>query len=352
MTKRSIASRLEAGFGQRGWLNAVFFPLSLLYGGVVLVRRWLYHSGPWRSIPHPGVPVIVIGNIYVGGTGKTPLIISLANRLKAQGFKPGVISRGYCPKQSQRTNNKKPTESKIISHDDSASEVGDEPLLILQETDLLVAIGPNRRDSAALLIKQGCDILLSDDGLQHYALKRDIEIAVIDAQRGHGNGWLLPAGPLREPVRRLKTVDWVVYHGGNLPDSSFKLAPSRSVLLNEQKTERKLEAWRGKTVHAVAGIGHPERFFDLLKSYGVVVIPHSFPDHHAYAQHELEFKDNFSLMMTAKDAVKCQQFELADAWVINVALEADESFFSQFDQLVAQCNIGPRNKAEPTRMVS
>ena len=342
MLIQKLVRRLEAGFGQRSGLNALFYPLSLLYGAVTALRRLIYRCiGQLDPERHKrlGAPVIVIGNVYVGGTGKTPLIMALACRMREQGFRPGIISRGYVPGKAKHHGE---IPARLIDPHDPAEQVGDEPRLISQATGLPVAVGRNRYSCARLLVDAGCDVLLSDDGLQHYALPRDLEIAVVDARRGHGNGWLLPAGPLREPLRRLKTVDWVVYQDGKDPANCFELIPTRCRALDGRSGERPLTDLRPTEVHAVAGIGHPERFFAMLRRHGLTVQAHPFDDHHHYIAADLDFGDDLPVLMTAKDAVKCVPFASPKIWVVEVALKADNAFFSAFDQLLVRAALRPR----------
>lgn len=264
--------------------------------------------------------------------------MAMVTHLQERGFKPGVISRGYFPDQPKEVT---PSSARLLSLHDSVDEVGDEPRLIALQTGAPIAVGRNRRASAQLLIDAGCDIVLSDDGLQHYALPRDLEIVVVDAQRGHGNGWLLPAGPLREPLRRLKTVDWVVYQGGSQPENSFVLAPTHCRSLGASSAKTPFSSWRGREVHAVAGIGHPDRFFNMLREHGLTVHAHPFPDHHRYELNDLNFGDELPVLMTPKDAVKCRSFEQLHLWVVEVEFKAHSSFYAHFDQLLDQKSIAP-----------
>jgi tetraacyldisaccharide 4'-kinase len=246
----------------------------------------------------------MVGNISLGGTGKSPLVIGIVQHLKDLGLKPGVVSRGY-----GANSNHYPVEVTITS---SGSEVGDEPLMICKRTGVPVFVDPDRVRAVKELISQHeCDVVVSDDGLQHYTLGRDIEIAVIDGVRGLGNGFCLPAGPLREPPSRLEEVDLVVINGedsvlriGSTANSStMQLKPVRLVSMTSGRGEP-ADSLAGKTVHAVVGISHPERFFDTLKSLGISIIPHEFPDHHAFTRDDVNFDDNIPVIMTEKDAVK------------------------------------------------
>ena len=314
------------------WL---MLPLSLGYCAVSTIRRWLYQHHYLR-VRASSVPLIVVGNIAIGGTGKTPLIIALCGILKQKGFKVGVVSRGYGASISGLHD---------VSETDKASHAGDEPLLIRQRTGCPVIICANRPAAVeAIVEKYGCNLVLSDDGLQHYAMQRDLEIAVVDATRMHGNGFCLPAGPLREPVSRLQSVDMVVYNidsselGQHRPE--FGLYPAPAIKLFDG-SNMLLEEFTGQRVHAVAGIGNPQRFFSLLRRTGVSVIEHAFDDHHHYQSADLDFGDELPVLMTEKDAVKCREFAKANWWSINVEASVNEQFTEQLFALLQRLNITP-----------
>ena len=272
-----------------------------------MLRRQLYRIGILRQHSLP-VPVVVIGNISVGGTGKTPLIIALSQLLSRQGYKVGIISRGYGGSVNG---------VHTVSVDDEATVCGDEPLLIKMRTGLPVVIGSDRVAAAQhLLDHHDCDVLLSDDGMQHYRMQRDIEIAVVDSARMHGNGFCIPAGPLREPESRLRQVDMVVFHGDSTRPYHFMLEIDQCKQL-ASGIEKPLTAFEGTKVHAVAGIGHPQRFFSQLKAQGMEIIEHPFPDHHVYTAMDFNFDDDLAVLMTEKDAVKCVGLELDNAWSVS-----------------------------------
>jgi tetraacyldisaccharide 4'-kinase len=290
-------------------------PLSALYGLVSRLRRTAYARG-WCRSAHPGVPVIVIGNLTVGGTGKTPLVMWLAAALREAGQHPGVVLRGYGGQVR---------DARLVTSDDHAGQVGDEAVLIFQRAAVPVAVGAHRVAAAQLLARQGCTVVLSDDGLQHLALRRDLAIVVVDGERGFGNGALLPAGPLRESPAVLDAADLVVVQGADLHQVAsghaplgMELVPAalRSLLTGR---EERLDSLRGATVHAVAGIGNPERFFDLLRRLGARPIEHAFGDHHPYVPGELEFGDAQRIVMTEKDAVRCQAFANERMWCVPVS---------------------------------
>ena len=314
----------------RQWLESAWYsgraplllrPLSALYRLALALRALLYRSGILAS-GHPGVPVIVVGNLTVGGTGKTPLVQWMARQLGLQGWKVGIISRGHGGANARRRG-----AARLVQPDDDAAEVGDEPLLLARETQVPVAIGVRRLEAAHLLAAQGCQLLLADDGLQHLALERDVEIAVVDGARPFGNGALLPAGPLREPASRLAHVDAVVIHGdpakvpnpGAAPTFHMRLQAEQMVSLVRGKVMAP-QAWQGQRVHAVAGTGNPQRFFATLRELGILPVEHAFPDHHRYQAADLAFGDALEIVMTAKDAVKCAAFATEGMWFLRVAV--------------------------------
>jgi tetraacyldisaccharide 4'-kinase len=288
---------------------AVLRPLASLYGsiaGQVARRRKA------RAVQLP-VPVIVVGNITVGGTGKTPFVLWLVELLRRRGWNPGVVSRGY--------GGYAPSYPLRVSATTDPAWAGDEPALIARRLDVPVAVAPDRVAAARLLLEAGeADILVTDDGLQHYRLARDIEICVIDGSRGLGNGSLLPAGPLREPPQRLQQVDLVVVNGGgwrapglNAIDMRLQTVEAVSLANGER---RPLSSFAGSRVHAVAGIGNPQRFFDSLRAAGIEAIPHPFADHHDYTDMDLAFDGAEPVLMTEKDAVKCGELAQPRMWYV------------------------------------
>ncbi len=318
----------------QGWLNRRWYdpqrracaglrPLEWLYGTVVAARRA-------RRAPSPlGVPVIVVGNLTVGGTGKTPLTVWLADQLGRRGLAVGLISRGYGRRDSH---------VRLLDQDSSWREVGDEPLILRRRTGCLTAVGRDRVAAARAVLARGARVIVSDDGLQHLPLARDVSIVVADGARGFGNGRLLPAGPLREPLQRLERVDALVINGeaehpslqaaaAHFPRTVLRmdLLPGPAVALDSGE-RRALEAFRGATVHAVAGIGHPERFFRDLRARGLEVREHPFADHHPLTAGELDFGDDLPVLMTEKDAVKCPHLAGRRAWFVPV-----EAAFSEAD---------------------
>jgi tetraacyldisaccharide 4'-kinase len=328
------------------WYGAVpprfLQPLSLIFGWIIAARRWAYRRGLFSSF-HPGVPVIVVGNISVGGTGKTPLVLWLVQQLQAEGLRAGVASRGHGARHLQRS-------PRLVSASDSASEIGDETLLLARRAECPVCVGVDRAAAAGALVAQGCQVIVADDGLQHYALRRDLEIAVIDAARGLGNGALLPAGPLREAPRRLAEVDAVVLNGElsrPLPPAvaaaekflSATLQPRQFVRLDTGEGAS-LPAWRGRAVHAVAGIGNPGRFFETLRSLGLVVVEHAFADHHRFEPADLSFGDDRYIVMTEKDAVKCEAFASDRMWYLSAAIHFEQDGAAHLMEQVRACLAG------------
>jgi tetraacyldisaccharide 4'-kinase len=303
---------------RRGAIAWLLWPASLVFLVVVLARRLLY----WlRLLPsrHPGIPVIVVGNVTVGGSGKTPLVLWIAEFLKAKGWSPAIVSRGY--KGSSET----PRAATLASE---PAEVGDEPVVLARRSGCPVWVGADRLAVIAALraANPGANVVILDDGLQHYRLRRDLEIAVLDG-RGTGNGFLLPAGPLREPAWRLRTVDAVVANGlSRMGDFSMVLVGDTLHRMTDARDRRPLKAFAGQTVHAVAGIGDPKRFFLQLGAAGIKVAPHPFPDHHAFRPRDLEFGDGLPVLMTEKDAVKLRHAAQPDWWVLPVTARLDAAF--------------------------
>ena len=319
---------------RRGPTALLLWPLSLLFGIVVALRLLLYKIRIFKS-GHPGIPVIVVGNLTVGGSGKTPLVIWIAEFLKSKGWSPAIISRGYGVKVET------PRAATVASE---ASEVGDEPIVLARRSGCPVWIGPDRVQVAAVLRAAHPDVnvLVLDDGLQHYRLRRDIEIAVVDA-RGLGNGFMLPAGPLREPRLRLRTVNAVVAHGGSpAKDFSMSLVGEEVHRMTDARERRSLKAFAGQKVHGAAGIGDPNRFFVHLGRAGVKVIPHPFPDHHPFTARDLDFGDGLPVILTEKDAVKLRSAARPEWWVLPVSARLDPGFGAWLVRKLDECR---RSKA-------
>lgn len=323
-----MSAIVRAWYQRYSW-SVLLWPLSLVYRVIVSMRRWAFQSGLLNCHKLP-VPVIVVGNITVGGTGKTPLVIFLLQWLKGQGYKPGVISRGYKGQAS--------SWPQRVEASSDPTLVGDEPVLIAQQSHCPVVVGPNRVEAGQLLLADfDCDIIIADDGLQHYRLARDIEIAVIDGERQLGNRLCLPAGPLRESVARLQSVDLVISNGAASRYASYCMQAQLNPPVNlvDRDVACDWSALRRSPVHAVCAIGHPERFFQQLRALGLRIIPHAFPDHHIYTA------DDFSalsgpVIMTEKDAIKCRSFVQTDFWSVGLSLAVDHNFLTRLRAQISQ----------------
>ena len=325
--------KLLDGWAHPGWLNYALLPVSAVYAGLVRFRTLLYRSGVLR-IRKLEAKVIVVGALAAGGTGKTPLVIALGNRLKRTGYKPGVILRGYRAGARHFP--------RAVCRTSTVREVGDEACLISESTGLPVVIGPNRYDSGRMLIAEhGCNIILSDDGFQHLALHRDLDIVVLDSSMPFGNGWCLPSGPLREPVPGLKRADLVVQNARQQRDESaagrfgmsMELGPARNL---GNGSRAPLGNFLGMPVHAVAAVGNPERFFAQLEESGLQIIRHPFPDHHFFRAADLAFDNSYPVLMTEKDGVKCRT--LPDAgrfWAVEAMAVPDAAFDERVDRFLA-----------------
>lgn len=319
--------------------------LAGAYGRVVALRRRLFEKNVLKR-HRVGVPVIVVGNISVGGTGKTPLTIALVQRLHEAGYTPGVASRGY-----GRANADEPL---WVDRNTPPEQGGDEPVLIALRTSAKVRVDRDRVAAARALIEAGCDVVVCDDGLQHYRLQRDVEIEVIDGNRRYGNGRLLPAGPLREPVERGASCDFRVVNLGTVEgaggQAGFGEWPMRLQADSAQPLRggrgMPLSAFAGRRVHAVAGIGHPQRFFDTLRGHGIAVVPHAFADHHRYVAGDFAFGSELPVLMTEKDAVKCLAFASDWHYSVPVSAQLPEAFWAALLDKVAQAGAASAGGAK------
>jgi tetraacyldisaccharide 4'-kinase len=340
-------------YSKNPWIF-VLLPLSYIYLSAFKIHKLLYALNIKKIFKSP-VPVIGIGNITVGGTGKTPFTIELAKLLLHAGYKPGIISRGYKGRAKEFP---KPVTAKS-----DPDLVGDEPVLIAQRTNCPVVVAPKRSEAVMMLLRDyECDVILADDGLQHHALNKDMEIILIDAKRQYGNGFCLPAGPLREPISRLSSATFLVASGSSAKQddtrssvasgSSAKQDDTRSSVANGSSAKQgyttflKLDKiynlknhhlnftpsyYQNKTIHAISGIGHPEQFFESLRNLGLNIIEHSFPDHHRFQKKEFMFcKNDDIVIMTEKDAVKCHHFATDNYWVLSVNAVISEPFIRDF----------------------
>ena len=316
------------------WIHRVWYegassyrlllPFSGLFWLLITLRRYLYGMGILGSRRAPA-PVVVVGNITAGGTGKTPVTIWLARELQARGFRPGIVSRGYGGSKSG--------SSMRVDHASDPDVVGDEPVLLAIRTGCPVVVDANRVRAAQMLVEDGVDLIIADDGLQHYRLERTYEICVIDGARGLGNRHLLPAGPLRETIDRLNEVDQVLVNGSLRGDREalsvveqnaieFDLVAVEASRL-DGSLSRPIAGFAGTTVHAVAGIGNPQRFFDMLRSHDIQVIEHAYPDHARLKRKDLDFRDEFDILVTEKDAVKLNKVASDKLWKVPVELQID-----------------------------
>ncbi|MGC3871976.1 tetraacyldisaccharide 4'-kinase [Halomonas sp. GXIMD04776] len=312
---------VDAWYRGAGWLK-VLIPLEWLYKSIVVRRRRAYMSGRKRAQRLP-VPVIVVGNITLGGTGKSPLVAWLGRWLSEQGRRPGIVSRGY--------GGKAPHYPFQVGVEASVDQSGDEPLMLAQQTGLPVVVDPDRPRGAWALVEAGCDIVIADDGLQHLALGRDLELVVVDGQRGFGNARCLPAGPLREPLSRLGEVDAVIVNGEpakTLPQPGYRmqLRPMHWRHLMDGVCYPIEKPPFSSSVHALAGIGHPSRFFTTLETLGLDIEKHPLADHHHFSAGDLRFDDELPVVMTAKDAVKCRPFAHRNCWVLDVEAHPESAF--------------------------
>jgi tetraacyldisaccharide 4'-kinase len=322
----TLADRLAVDWysPRHSLLTASLWPVSLLFGAAVAFRRALYRGGVLRSVRLP-VPVVVVGNITVGGSGKTPLVAALARALARRGFSPGIVSRGY----GRDRDDGAPI---LVAPDDDPARVGDEPLLLARD-GYPVVVARNRVDAGRALLARhpACDVILADDGLQHYRLARSVEIAVVDATRALGNGSLLPAGPLREPASRLDEVDAVVAlivaesGAPAVRPGAFKmtLVAGNFRRVDDPRITAPASSFVGGSVHAVAGIGNPVRFFGELDAMGITATRHPFPDHHRFVAADVAIKGAHAILMTEKDAVKCERFADERCWCLPVEARVD-----------------------------
>lgn len=312
-------------------------PLAWAYAAVIRARRGAYERG-LLAAHTVGRPVVVVGNLTVGGTGKTPLVVWLAAQLGARGLRVGIVSRGY---------GRRSRGPRRVRTDSRWEEVGDEPLLLKRRTGCAVAVAEDRVAAARLVVAEGVDLVLSDDGLQHLRLARDFEILVLDGARGLGRGRLLPAGPLREPASRALQADFIVVNGSpaamprlaSLRSYPGRIAPMQLVLgaarrLDGAGEPSPLASFAGTPVHAVAAIGHPARFFESLAARGLHLIEHAFADHHPFSRTEIDFPDDFPILMTEKDAMRCAAFATPRMWYVPVDAQLERADATQLIESV------------------
>ena len=304
-------------------MSYLLIPLSGIFLLLVQFRFWLYKVG-FFDIYKTKIPVIVVGNITIGGTGKTPLVIAIVKYFESQGKSVGVVSRGYKGDYVQ--------EVLEVTRATEPQECGDEPALIVQSTNAKVAVARKRSEAVKYLaINEKVDVIISDDGLQHYAMGRDVEIAVIDGVNRFGNGFLLPVGPLREPVKRLKSVDIIINNGASF-DGELSCEIKAESFVNIATEEfQPLDYFKDKECYAVAGIGNPSKFFKLLDDLGVRSINKPFVDHHNFVAEDFTFAKDYPVIMTSKDCVKCKHFATDQMWYLSVQAELSSDFYQQLE---------------------
>jgi tetraacyldisaccharide 4'-kinase len=340
---RKTLAALADHWYSRNPLSTALRPLSWLYRLLIAARRGCYSLG-LRQITRLKAPVIVVGNVTVGGTGKTPFVIWLADTLAREGYAPGIVARGYRGRARHWPQQVRPDADPIM--------VGDEALVLARRCACPVAVGPDRVAAAeALLRYHRCDIIISDDGLQHYALGRDIEIVMIDGVRRFGNGYCLPAGPLREPVKRLEAADFVVVTGGAALRHEYPMTLHATALRNVRRDSLTFAPGQfpHRHIHAVAGIGHPARFFRQLKQLDFGLIEHAFPDHHDFSEQDLAFGDDLPVVMTEKDAVKCRRFCHDNCWYLAVDARPDERLETRLLAMIRDLRRDPAPRAAEQR---
>lgn len=323
-SRRTLASPLGQYFNKVWYrrnhpLSLLLAPVGWLYCCAAMVRRYAYKVG-LGTVNRFEVPVIVVGNISVGGTGKTPLVAWLGRFLTSQGVRPAIICRGYGGTAK--------TWPQQVRVDSDPVVVGEESVLLARRSGCPVTAGPDRAAAVrALLEHTDCNLIISDDGLQHFRLARDLEIAVVDGVRRHGNGRCLPAGPLRERISTLSQFDILVTtEGAKRGEFELRLVPSALRRVLEDREQRSLNDFKGSSVHAVCGIGHPARFFRLVESHGIMVIRHEFADHHPFEPDEIRFDDGLPVLMTEKDAIKCRRFAGPEHWYVPVDAQPHRLF--------------------------
>jgi len=320
----SLSERLQQHWYRIDTVSLLLAPLSLVYGAVILARRAAYASGLFKIHEFP-VPVVVIGNLTVGGTGKTPFVIALAQQLKRRGWSPGIVSRGYQGTASQPA---------LVPPDGDPGLFGDEPVLISRMTNLPVVVAQRRSDAVNRLLGESVNLVISDDGLQHLAMARNVEIVMVDDAEGFGNGLLLPAGPLREPASRLNSADICVRRGGRAAPGEYavesRLGQARNLVTGE---EVPWANFQDQTLSAVAGIHRAQRFFEMLKEQGLTATEHQFPDHHQFSPDDLP-SNNAPVLMTEKDAVKCARFAKSNWWGVPLFTAIPEELVTEVEGLI------------------
>ena len=307
---KPLREALVQAWYRGAWWLYLLRPVEAVFRGLTALRRGMYRRGVLLAYKAP-IPVVVVGNITVGGTGKTPTVIALVESLQQRGIRVGVISRGYGASDLASPH--------WVRNESTAMQCGDEALVIHRRTNCACVVFPRRVEAAkALLAHDAVDVLISDDGLQHYALARDLEIALIDSERGTGNGFCLPAGPLREPVKRLQAVDYVLYRNGPNPQDAVCYDPVALVNVSSGERRPMIAGALGREVYAVAGLGQPEQFFESLRGLGFQLEAHAFADHHPFAASDFAAMTDKPIIMTEKDAVKCVGLVGNNSWYLEI----------------------------------
>jgi tetraacyldisaccharide 4'-kinase len=330
-----MAPFLETLWYRKHPFTMVLAPLSWLFC-LLTVTRWFAYQLGWFKVHYLEVPVIVVGNITVGGTGKTPLVIWLARFLTDHGYRAAIVCRGYKGETGHWP--------QLVGPASDPRTVGDEAVLLARRTRCPVVAGPDRVAAANTLLRHAhCDVIISDDGMQHLALGRQVEIAVVDGIRRHGNGLCLPAGPLREPISRLRKVDLIVSNGaGHRGEFAMALKHCGLYRVKQPAHHAPIETIKGRPVHAVCGLGHPSRFFSTLEGLGLDIERHPFPDHYTFRRKDICFNDDLPVIMTEKDAVKCAPFADARHWYLAVEAELPPLFQEQILSLLARRENGQK----------
>ncbi|MDE0308884.1 MAG: tetraacyldisaccharide 4'-kinase [Acidiferrobacterales bacterium] len=317
----TVDSFFRSVWNSRNPVALLLWPVSLIYCAIVSLRRVAYASG-LCPISRFSEPIIAVGNITVGGTGKTPFTIWLANYLSEYGFRPGVVSRGYGRRNI--------SDTLMVRSDSNPDEVGDEPLVIAQRAQVPVAVAKKRSDAVRMLLERtDCDIFVCDDALQHHSLAVDLSIALVDAKARFGNGFCLPAGPLREPAGRLDSVALKLVKGaGRSDENAMRYEIAQLVNVRDNGNRRTVEYLKGQRITAVAGIADPDSFFDMLLNLGVELTRVPFPDHHQFTERDFDSidQDNVTVVMTEKDAVKCRGFARDNWWYVAIDATVSDQF--------------------------
>lgn len=331
-----MSQRLVNHWYRNGPVAFALLPLSWLYCQLVKRRRRKLEQHRQPLFANRHIPIIVVGNISVGGTGKTPMVIWLAQSLRSQGYHPGIVSRGYGGRAIA-------SPQEVTSGSD-ARDVGDEALVMVRGVECPLWVCRQRRDAIQALVQANptVDVIISDDGLQHYAMARDIEIAMIDGERRFGNRLCLPSGPLREPISRLDEVDFRVVKGRDVEPGEYAMEIGGEVLVNLKAAGRRMPLMdlKGRTAHAVAGLGNPEPFFSKLRSMGITVVPHVYADHHRFTLADVSFADDLPVIMTEKDAVKCGVFAERKHWYLPVKARPDADFLGALTRRLKELQRG------------